>query len=435
MSTSVQPKHRAVAPVPQIFPHPGKRPAHPADDPFHLPPDGFGDVAPGTVLRARPVDIGFLGLRRQRVTAWQLLYRSTDPHGAPEVSVTTVLVPAGHDPHSPRLLAYQCAINSSERSCFPSYCLLQGARGPFANPQIELLLMAAALRQGWIVSVADHGGQPGRYVVARQPGYHVLDGLRATLRFGELRLPADTAIGLWGYSGGGLASSWSAEMAPDYAPELNIVAAALGSPASDPSKILERADGGLFAGLGIAAISALRGSYPALDSVLTEHLTRRGEEIMTTVRGLSTGQAVGRYALRNFDRLVNLPIDELMALPDVAAMSEDLRLGKVAPTCPVYIYTAVHDQLVGIDEVDRQADFYTTHGADVTYRRDRYSEHLSLVILGAPAALRWLAQRLEGMEPESGTRTVNSMLGSTPALWTMAVMSAAAARVLGGRQL
>jgi triacylglycerol lipase len=369
------------------------------------------------------------------VTAWQLLFRTTDPHGAPEVSVTTVLVPATHDPHSPRLLAYQCAINSSQRSCFPSYCLLQGARGPFANPQIELLLMAAGLRQGWIVSVADHGGQPGRYVVARQPGYHVLDGLRATQQFAELRLPSDTPIGLWGYSGGGLASSWAAEMAPSYAPELNIVAAALGSPASDPGKILERADGGLFAGLGFAAISALRGSYPALDSVLTQHLTPKGEKIMTTVRGLSTGQAVGRYVMRNLDRYVDLPIADLMALPDVAAMSEDLRLGKEAPTCPVYIYTAVRDQLVGIDEVDRQADFYATHGTDVTYRRDMLSEHVSLALLGAPAALRWLAQRLEGMEPESGTRTVGSMLASIPALWTISVMSAAAARVFAGRQL
>lgn len=435
MSTSVQPKHRDAAPASQIFPHPGKRPARPTEDPFHIPPEGFEDAEPGTVLHTRPVDIGFLGLLRQRVTAWQLLYRTTDPQGNPEVSVTTVLVPAGHDPHSPRVLAYQCAINSSQRSCFPSYCLLQGARGPFANPQIELLLMAAALRQGWVVSVADHGGQPGRYVVARQPGYHVLDGLRATLQFAELRLPVDTPIGLWGYSGGGLASSWTAEMAPSYAPELNIVAAALGSPASDPSKILERTDGGVFAGLGIAAISALRGSYPALDSALTKHLTRRGEEIMTTVRGLSTGQAVGRYALRSFDRYVDMPIADLMALPDVAAMSEELRLGKVAPTCPVYIYSAVHDQLVGIDEVDHQAGFYAAHGTDVTYRRDRLSEHLSLVVLGAPAALRWLAQRLEGMTPESGTRTVTSMLGSTPALWTIAVMSAAAARVLAGRAL
>lgn len=139
--------------------------------------------------------------------------------------------------------------------------------------------------------------------------------------------------------------------------------------------------------------------------------------------------------MRSLDRYVDRPIAELMALPGLAAMSEDLRLGKVAPTCPVYVYTAVRDQLVGIDEVDRQVNFYATHGTDVTYRRDQLSEHLSLVVLGAPAALRWLAQRLEGMEPESGTCTVRSMLASTPALWTIAVMSGAAARVLSGRLL
>ncbi|MGH3723495.1 MAG: lipase family protein [Mycobacterium sp.] len=435
MSSVVQPRHRGVAPTPEIFPHPGRRPARPVDDPFHVPPAGFRDEAPGAVLRVRPVDIGFVGRLRQRVTAWQLLYRTTDPHGGPEVTTTTVLVPVGHNPESPRLLAYQCAINSSARHCFPSYCLLQGARGPFANPQIELLLMAAALREGFIVGVADHGGQPGRYAVGRQPGYHVLDGLRATLAFTELRLPADTPIGLWGYSGGGLASSWTAEMAPTYAPELNIVGAALGSPASDPSKILDRVNGRPFAGLGVAAISALRDAYPELDSVLQEHLSPKGARMLTRVKSMSTGEAVIWYVMRNLDRYCDRPIAELMALPEIELMAEDLRLGKNTPTCPVYVYSGVHDQLVGIAEVDRQAQFYADQGVEVTYRRDRLSEHVSLALLGAPAALRWLAQRLEGMEPESGTSTVWSMLASIPALWTIAGMSAAAARVLTGRML
>ncbi|MBB4855483.1 hypothetical protein HNP40_002885 [Mycobacteroides chelonae] len=39
------------------------------------------------------------------------------------------------------------------------------------------------------------------------------------------------------------------------------------------------------------------------------------------------------------------------------------------------------DQLVGIGEVDHQASFYAAHGNDVPYRRDRLSEHLSLVVL------------------------------------------------------
>lgn len=423
--------------MPVGSPHPGTRPVRPVDDPFHVPPDGYRSTPAGTLLRTRRVDIGFLGRLRQRVIGWQLLYRTTDPHGVPEVTATTVLVPQGHRAHQPRLMGYQCAINSSERTCFPSYALLQGARGPMANPALELLLMASALRRGWVLSVADHGGQPGRYVVARQPGYHVLDGLRATLAFSELRLAPDTPIGLWGYSGGGLASSWTAEMAPGYAPELNIVGAALGSPASDPSAILERVDGGVFAGLGVAAVSALRDSYPALDNALTQHLSRRGEARLAAVKTMSTSQAITRFMLTKFSKYTDSSLAELMTIPDVAAMSEGLRLGKVAPVCPVLVYSAVRDQLVGIAEVDRQTTFYATHGTELTYRRDRLSEHLSLTVLGAPVALDWLAHQFgdDGPAPAAGVQTVWSMLASGPALRGLVTMMAAAARVLTGRQL
>ena len=38
------------------------------------------------------------------------------------------------------------------------------------------------------------------------------DGLRATLNFERFGLAADSKVGLWGYSGGGLASAWAAVM-------------------------------------------------------------------------------------------------------------------------------------------------------------------------------------------------------------------------------
>src|SRR5258708_35658362 len=77
------------------------RPVLPADDPFYRPPAGFEHAEPGTVLRSRVVELAFLGLIPQRFAATQLLYRTTDMHGAPEATVTTVLVPAVRTPASP----------------------------------------------------------------------------------------------------------------------------------------------------------------------------------------------------------------------------------------------------------------------------------------------------------------------------------------------
>src|SRR5439155_925453 len=76
----------------------GKRPRPPDDDPFYQPPPRYEESAPGSVLRSRTVELGFLGVLPQSFTAIQLLYRTTNLHGDPEVAVTTVLVPEQRDP-------------------------------------------------------------------------------------------------------------------------------------------------------------------------------------------------------------------------------------------------------------------------------------------------------------------------------------------------
>ncbi len=68
-------------------------------------------------------------------------------------------------------------------------------------------------------------------------GYRALDAIRAMLAFAPLGLNPSTPIGLWGYSGGGLTTAWTAEMASGYAPELKLVGAVAGSPAGDPGSM------------------------------------------------------------------------------------------------------------------------------------------------------------------------------------------------------
>src|ERR1700759_53717 len=125
------------------------RPELPAADPFYVPPQGFEHSRPGTVLRSRDVELAFLGLIPQKVTATQLLHRSTDLNGLPQAAVTTVVVPAdratgGTGP----ILSYQCAIDAVAGSCFPSYALRRGSKAVGAVAQREFFLIAAALAEG-----------------------------------------------------------------------------------------------------------------------------------------------------------------------------------------------------------------------------------------------------------------------------------------------
>ncbi len=158
------------------------RPLLPTDDPFYQPPAGFQHAAPGTVLRSRDVEVAFLGLIPQPLTATQLLYRTTDMHGNAEATVTTVILPADLAPGQRcPLLSYQCAIDAVSSRCFPSYALRRRAKALGSLAQLELLLIVAALAEGWAVSIPDHEGLQGTWGAPFEPGYRVLDGIRAVL--------------------------------------------------------------------------------------------------------------------------------------------------------------------------------------------------------------------------------------------------------------
>jgi len=375
----------------------GGRPALPEKDPFYEPPAGFHHADVGTVLRSRDVELGFMGLIPQRVTATQLLYRTIDRNGDPQATVTTVLIPAGHSPARPRhVVSYQCAIDAISSRCFPSYAMRRRARALGSLAQFEYLMVAAALAEGWVVSVPDHEGPDGMWGAPLEPGYRVLDGLRATLSFERFGLASDSKVGLWGYSGGGLASAWAAEMHADYAPELNIVGAVLGSPVGDLGNTFHRLNGSYMAGLPAMVVSALAKTFPDLDRVIEEHTTTEGRSKLRGLERMTTMEAIVRWFRTDMDRLVHKPLSEVLDLPEVREVFDAIRLGRTVPTPPLLIVQAVHDSVIAVEDIDTLADLYSQGGAQVTYHRDMFSGHMLLHPMSAPMTLRWLNDRFAG---------------------------------------
>jgi alpha-beta hydrolase superfamily lysophospholipase len=349
------------------------------------------------VLRSRDVELAFLGFIPQRIRATQLLYRTTDMHGRPQATATTVVVPAERAPGTVTpILSYQCAIDAVTSRCFPSYALRRRAFATGAVAQVEYLLVAAAVAEGWAVSVPDHEGRSGMWGAPYEPGYHVLDGLRAALGSERLGLSADAPIGLWGYSGGGLASAWAAEMSGSYAPELNIVGAVLGSPVGDLGHTFRRLNGTYMSGLPALVVAALIHSYPELDKVIQDHATEEGKLLLQRLHKMTTAEAVIRMAKKDMGDMVDRPLEQILDMPEVRHIFDDIKLGAAVPTPPVLIVQAVHDQLISVEDIDELADTYSSGGADVTYHRDMFSEHLLLHPMSAPMTLRWLTDRFNG---------------------------------------
>jgi pimeloyl-ACP methyl ester carboxylesterase len=413
----------------------GTRPQLPADDPFYLPPAGFQHAAPGTVLRSRDVELAFFGLIPQKFTATQLLYRTTDMNGLPHATATTVVVPAERTTDNPTpIVSYQCAIDAVAGRCFPSYALRRGAKAMGALAQVEFFLVAAALAEGWAVSVPDHEGPDGTWGAPYEPGYHILDGVRAALNYQRLGLAPDAPVGLWGYSGGGLASAWAAEMHGNYAPDLNVVGAVLGSPAADLGHAFHRLNGSFYSALPAMVVAALSHVYPELDRIIQKHATEEGKAMLLRVENMTTAHAVLRLIGMDMGKLVDRPLNEILDMPEVRDVFDNIKLGTTVPTPPVLVVQAVHDRIVSVDDIDELTHTYKSGGASVTYHRDMFSEHMLLHPMSAPMTLRWLTDRFDGKPlSEHLVRTTWPTLLNPMTYVGMARLIKIAAKVVTGR--
>ncbi|MFG1935088.1 lipase family protein [Mycobacterium sp. NPDC048908] len=413
------------------------RPVLPAKDPFYQPPAGFEHARPGTVLRSRDVELAFMGVVPQRFTATQLLYRTTDLNDMPQATVTTVIVPTERATAGPiPLVSYQCAIDAVAGRCFPSYAMRRGAKALGALAQIEFLLVAAALAEGWAVSVPDHEGPGGLWGAPYEPGYQVLDGIRAALSYERLGLSADGQVGLWGYSGGGLATAWAAEVSGSYAPELNVVGAVLGSPVADLGHAFRRLNGSFYSGLPGMVVAALTHVYPELDKVIQEHATEEGKAMLMRIEKMTTAHAVLRYIGMDMGKLVDQPLEQILQTPEVQHVFDRIKLGTAVPTPPVLIVQAVHDRIVSVDDIDELTHTYQSGGASVTYHRDLFSEHMLLHPMSAPMTLRWLTDRFNGKPTDEHlVRTTWPTLLNPMTYAGMARLLKIASKVVTGRRV
>ena len=90
----------------------------------------------------------------------------------------------------------------------------------------------------------------------------------------------------------------------------------------------------------------------------------------------------------------------------------------------------------GVCRIDALADAYSAGGADVSYHRDAFNEHMLLHPLSAPMALRWLTDRFAG-RPLSDhlVRTMWPTMFNPATYAGMARLAVIAAKVITGRKV
>jgi hypothetical protein len=358
----------------------------PADDAFYHVPENLESFRPGELLDSRPVEVRMLR-RVLKADAWHVKFRSTDTHGRAVSAVTTVMIPRDRFGGSVRpMLSYQPAIDSLGPAADPSFTLRHGN-------QLELPLVARALRRGWAVIATDYTGPRHAFAAGVLAGRVVLDGIRAALTFEPAGFEAVTPIGLWGYSGGAQATLSAAEQQPSYAPELNIVGVAAGGVPVDPANATgdfeDVYDGSVLSGIPLGALIGISREFP--DVELLGSLTPDGKAMVAAAADMTVEQLFMSFPFLHWGHYLTVP--RVLEVPGLSAAFEASRFGQATPTAAMYVYHGVHEQNLPIADADKFVDMYRREGANVTYRRMRFGEHMIVALTGAPGALRFLSER------------------------------------------
>jgi Secretory lipase len=356
----------------------------PAGDAFYVPPSPLPAGQHGDIIWCRPSSSPVSGSQ-----AWQILYRSTTASGQPTAISGTVLVPGAAYPGTRPVMAYAPGTQGWGDQCAPSKEI---AAGNFD----EQFAVSNMLAKGWAVVVTDYPGLgtpgPEAYNVGIPEGYGVLDALRAATLLPGGGLSASAPMGIEGYSQGGGAADWAAQLQPSYAPGLDLAGVAAGGTPANLQAVADNINGTLFFAFLAGTAEGFNAVYPSLD--LGSELTPSGQAAMAQLgtmcqaQGLLTfaGKNIGDYTVGGIN-----PISE----PRWQAVLNASNLGAIKPAAPLYQYHGLLDEVIPWRVEQALHRQYCALG--VTSQLTGYlGDHVLTQVLAQTDVVNWLSARVAG---------------------------------------
>ncbi len=185
---------------------------------------------PGTLLSYERIGLP----RNYRASAWRITYVTRDYRMRPILSTGMVVLP-GNAPANPaarKFVAWAHPTTGVARKCAPSLR---------AAPTKAIGGLNDLVAHGLVVAATDYPGlgTPGPigYLVGKGQAYAVLDSVRAARQIPDVGGGGD--FGLWGFSQGGHAVLFAAQLAGEYAPELRLRGVAAIAPPTDLATLLK----------------------------------------------------------------------------------------------------------------------------------------------------------------------------------------------------
>jgi alpha-beta hydrolase superfamily lysophospholipase len=362
----------------------------PAGDAFYTAPSPLPGKNPGDLIWYRTIPWDADG------TAYVILYRSTTVDGTPIAVSGTAVVPKGASPSESRpILAWAHGTTGLGDQCATS-------RQFAAGDAPEAALATAALQRGMVFVATDYQGlgTPGEhaYVMNLAEGRNVLDSARAAGQLPDTQISGASKVVIWGHSQGGGAAALAAELAPTYAPELNVVGAMAGAPAGD-LQAMASAPGTSTTPFGyvLMAVAGVQAEYPSLGveklltpagaALLEKIKTQCADEILPELEGQTSAQ---------------IALPALAADAGLAKVLKENSAGYLKTPVPIFIYHGDADTTVPASVSKAMFDRYCAEGVDVSRTIYPGAGHVDVIASALTDITNWLDARLKG-EPARST--------------------------------
>jgi Secretory lipase len=210
----------------------------------------------------------------------------------------------------------------------------QFAPGKPASPDYEIGNYQQFLLKGISVVVTDYegAGTPGlpSYLVGPTEGKAGLDAVRAAQRTNGSGVSLNSPVGISGYSQGGQAAGWAAELQPKYASELKLKGVLAGGVPTDMNVEINHLNGNPTAGAGFA-LAALVGLDVAYKLDLAGRRTPNGVQVTQQVEGSCYAEYFTAFGTTSSGDVTQ---PDVLADPTWQSRFAESRLGTTAPGAP-----------------------------------------------------------------------------------------------------
>lgn len=354
-------------------------------DPFYTPPNPV-PTDPGTLIRSEVMT----NVNLTNATAHRVLYTSRNAANEPIAVGGMVFVPNSSPAPAKgrKVVAWAHPTLGQANQCAPSRSAM-----PLADTSGWLQQM---LDRGWVVTATDYAGLgtpgPKTYLLGQQEAKDVVNSVRAARNLKETGAGKDWIV--WGHSQGGHSSLWTAVLAQQIAPELNLLAVGAAAPAQQLKTIVDKqwnTDVGWV--IGVEAVVSFQDHYSQFQ--ITETLSDAGRSEIASLNTECVIVDAMRSALLSKFRGPFFR-EDLLQDPQWVMVAEQQTPPQPPKGMPLFLSEGTKDQVVIAGTNANLQNQWCQAGVNMAVQWLGGVGHMAVADASGPAFVEWADARFAG---------------------------------------